>query len=421
MRRRVRERSWHIDEVGSGDPPVVLLPELGFSAQSLADLRDSLAGRHRVLSIDLPGFGATGLGRELAVDAVAADLAAVLFRVGAYEPVLVGHGLGGAVALQTASLVAGPPAAVALIAPAPVVPDEATALWLRQLARDLAGDDAATARARLAARWLTAGDLHGPAVRHALAAAPGEVLARYLDELVAWDGEAAARACACPVLVVEGGDPLQPSDALAPLVPRLETARFPGVGHFVYLERPEEVAASIAGFVRRARAAAGAAPAGALPPGALIPALVDDLVAGGASLVVATRDRERATHIARAVGVIASASRRAVTVYLPTATAAAVLADVGDNGALAVVLSRPSDSRTLQLKGRVTQVRDAAPGEREPIERWREAFADQLDQIGVAATVAARLACWPAVALSVEVDSVFDQSPGPGAGAEVTP
>jgi len=43
-------------------------------------------------------------------------------------------------------------------------------------------------------------------------------------------------------------------------------------------------------------------------------------------------------------------------------------------------------------------------------------FADVLDLVGVPRRITRSLARWPAFAVDVEVDAVFDQTPGPRAG-----
>ena len=92
-----------IDVAGSG-PPLALIHGLGTNRAIWRMVIPSLADRHRVLAPDLPGFGESapagdGFELEAAADAVGDALAS-----SSAEPVdLVGHSLGGAVALTLAS------------------------------------------------------------------------------------------------------------------------------------------------------------------------------------------------------------------------------------------------------------------------------------------------------------------------------
>lgn len=60
------------------------------------------------------------------------------------------------------------------------------------------------------------------------------------------------------------------------------------------------------------------------------------------------------------MGLSPHANRNGVTVYLPESLAAATLANLAANQAIAITLSRASDLKTLQLKGTSTKVRTSA-------------------------------------------------------------
>ncbi|MCE7000801.1 alpha/beta fold hydrolase [Saccharothrix sp. S26] len=88
-------------EAGTG-PPVLLIPGEGSVAEEWYDVVQGLAGRYRAVAIDLPGYGYT----EPITDTSAAALAAFVWRfvraLGLRRPVLIGHSLGGAVAIRAA-------------------------------------------------------------------------------------------------------------------------------------------------------------------------------------------------------------------------------------------------------------------------------------------------------------------------------
>ena len=94
-----------------GRSPVLLLHALLADRGALAVLRDALAVDRPVLSPDFRGHGASAAvaGRRLTVADLAADVVAVLDAEGVGAAHLVGHGLGGAVAL---ALAAGDPARI---------------------------------------------------------------------------------------------------------------------------------------------------------------------------------------------------------------------------------------------------------------------------------------------------------------------
>ena len=118
--------SLRILEGGEG-PPLVLLHGRGGSATAWFPLLPALARAHRVLAVDLPGFGASsGFRFSGGVDAARAffaePIAAWLAAEGIAGPVLVGHSLGGLVALELA-LGGVQPAAIVLIGSMGVGPE----------------------------------------------------------------------------------------------------------------------------------------------------------------------------------------------------------------------------------------------------------------------------------------------------------
>ena len=73
-------------------------------------------------------------------------------------------------------------------------------------------------------------------------------------------------------------------------------------------------------------------------------------VQSGVSIVAASRGEDLVPSIARVSGCRVSADRRAVSIYLPHSQALELVEDVRASGRIAVVFSRPSTHRTLQLK-----------------------------------------------------------------------
>jgi hypothetical protein len=106
-----------------------------------------------------------------------------------------------------------------------------------------------------------------------------------------------------------------------------------------------------------------------------------------------------------------------VTIFVPTITSERTLENLRDNGAIAVTFTRPSDHLSMQLKGRFVSSREATNDDRMLQEQYRAAFMEQLYVVGVARWASKRYAYTPAIAIDFDVDAVFRQTPGPGAGA----
>jgi len=250
-----------ISYAGAGqDGDVILLVHgYGGDRNSWLFLQEPLAARHRVYALDLPGHGtsAKDVGGG-SIDVLAGAVTGVLDAVGAGRAHLVGHSLGGAVALAVAARDPGRVASLTLIAPAGFG-SEINAGYLRgfagaQTRRELKpvvgqlfADESLVTR-QLVDDLLAYKRLDGvDAALHAL-----------LETLL--DGDAqrgdsaallAAAGGAVPVTVVWGrADRIIPA-AQAESVPGAVRHLIEGAGHMPHMERPAEVQAAIEETIAR--------------------------------------------------------------------------------------------------------------------------------------------------------------------------
>lgn len=108
----------YIVDAGSG-PCVLLLHGYGDSILSWRRVVPALAGDHRVIAIDLPGFGRSGRPRDRAlIDHYSVFFPELAALMEIEHATVVGHSLGGAVALTIALEQPGAVDRLALVAPA---------------------------------------------------------------------------------------------------------------------------------------------------------------------------------------------------------------------------------------------------------------------------------------------------------------
>jgi len=134
---------------------------------------------------------------------------------------------------------------------------------------------------------------------------------------------------------------------------------------------------------------------------------------------VGTRDKALRPEVLRAVGVAVGPDRSTLTVYVPAELAERTVANLEDNGMLAITFSHVIDHRTVQLKGKLLSLRRSRRNERALQERWLAAFAEQLHMVGFSRRLALRIRIWPSIALEIELCDLFVQTPGPGAGRRI--
>ncbi|MFD4376434.1 alpha/beta fold hydrolase [Streptomyces sp. NPDC058486] len=255
----------------AGPLPLVLLHALPLDASMWeVTARGLRAAGHRVLSLDLPGFGAAPpAAGPPSLDAFADHVARTLDRAGVHRAALAGCSLGGYVAMAFLRRHPDRVGALALLA-ARAATDTPEAAGQRLLFADRILDEAA----RPGLVTATSPALLGATTR---ARRPG-LLARVTEsalaarpESVAWaqravaarpDSTATLRGAHIPAVVVHGEEDTLVSTpesrhACAAL-PQGRYASLPGVGHLAPLEAPETVRLLLTELVRRAGAAAGA-------------------------------------------------------------------------------------------------------------------------------------------------------------------
>ncbi|TAK92970.1 MAG: alpha/beta hydrolase [Aquabacterium sp.] len=98
----------HMRDTGPRDDPypIVLLHGMSSSLHTYEGWQTALQGKHRIISVDLPGFGLTGPSPQgdYRIDAYTRFVLRLLDTLGLRRVVLVGNALGGEVAWQTAVL-----------------------------------------------------------------------------------------------------------------------------------------------------------------------------------------------------------------------------------------------------------------------------------------------------------------------------
>jgi Pyridoxamine 5'-phosphate oxidase len=143
-------------------------------------------------------------------------------------------------------------------------------------------------------------------------------------------------------------------------------------------------------------------------------------IEAGQVVHIGTRNEQLDATGALGIAATVDAGRTHVTVYLQSEGADEVLANLRDNGRVAVCFARPPDERACQVKGTFVDVRQATMEERPVVEAQWEHCLRQLEQIGYSRALYAGHSAWPCLAVRMRATDVFDQTPGPGAGAPLT-
>lgn len=237
---------------GESGPAVVLIHGFGGDLDNFLFNHDALAAKARVYALDLPGHGQSSKSvTDPSVAGLAAAVLAFMNAAGIGSAHLVGHSLGGAIALQTAIAAPERVSSLSLLAPA--------ALGATINGGYLRGFVAAESRKELK-----------PLLQQ-LVANPELVNRQMIDDMLKFkrtDGVAAALSsiaegfCSgdtqkvvlrdalatigCPVQVIWGErDAIIPVEQAAGLPATVRTEVLPGIGHLLHLEAANAVNAQL--------------------------------------------------------------------------------------------------------------------------------------------------------------------------------
>jgi pimeloyl-ACP methyl ester carboxylesterase len=243
----------HAEDRGAGSPSLVFLHYFAGSLQSWAHVSGALSSTCRCLSVDLPGFGCSPPLPAYSVHAVAQVVARFIADLRLDSYVLVGHSMGGKLALACAA--ARPPglAGLVLVAPSPPSPEPMDESERNRLLASH-GDHASAEQTlhTITRRSLPAEDV-AACIADNLLTSP-EAWRWWLAQGSREDITALAGQVTCPVLVLSGSDDpvIAPSVIEDDVMPRLADAariEITGVGHLLPLEATQEVAGALRTFV----------------------------------------------------------------------------------------------------------------------------------------------------------------------------
>jgi hypothetical protein len=146
---------------------------------------------------------------------------------------------------------------------------------------------------------------------------------------------------------------------------------------------------------------------------------VAEQLAGGVATIVATRDEHMRPSIARGWAISVSADGTEVTLCVGAPPGSRMRSNLDSNGAIAVTCSRPTTYRTVQLKGQVAALREPGPAQLQAANDHAEAFSLEAEELGLPPGSGQRLMDPGLVVVSFNLREVYDQTPGPNAGARM--
>ncbi len=242
------------EETGSGSPPVVLVHGWTCNRSYFAPQRDHLAGKHRVVSVDLRGHGESDKPKgPYTIAGFADDVAWLCRELALTKPVVIGHSMGGMTALELAARHPDLPSAIVVCDSPMAMPAQLVANLGTVSAEFRKPDWRPAHRAFLSDVLFIASDDPARKARILgdMTSAPDHVTLGCWDAIVGADMDGALRKCKTRFLYIAAASPLADLARLRELCPQVVTGQTVGAGHFHQLEVPDQVNAMIDRFLER--------------------------------------------------------------------------------------------------------------------------------------------------------------------------
>jgi pimeloyl-ACP methyl ester carboxylesterase len=230
--------------LGAGDTALVFIHGWSCDSSYWKPQLSAFARSHRVVTVDLAGHGASAVRRDgWSIPAFGEDVAAVIRALPQRRVILIGHSMGGPIALEAARLAPG--RVIGLVGvdtfsdlAGPTIDPAVLERFKAGLRRDPAG----TTRSFVGDNFFPKSvdpNLKGRIVED-MASAPPAVAIASMEALLAYDPKPAAAALKLPITSINSDlQPPMDEAAARKTAPRFRLVTITGVGHFPQLEAPE--------------------------------------------------------------------------------------------------------------------------------------------------------------------------------------
>ncbi len=262
----VEDRPVNVIDIGAG-PAIIFVHGWDGSWQNWLENMPFFAREHRVVGIDLPGFGFSPLPHEqISMTGYARTVDGVLDALEIDSAVVVGNSMGGFIAAETALRHADRVERLVLVSPAGIEIErqrrqpELTALRLLQYGAIWLGAQSESAARRRRLRHFTLGVVtthpEDIPVDFAFEQLQGQGKKGHIpafEAMLAYSFRDRLPAISCPTLVVWGDRdriiPVRDADEFARLIPRARKLIYEGRGHCAMFEVPERFNADVDVFL----------------------------------------------------------------------------------------------------------------------------------------------------------------------------
>ncbi len=237
------------EDTGTDLLPMILVHGCGCDHSSLAPQAEFFRDSHRVISVDLRGHGESDAPhQDYTMAAFADDLVWLSTKLVLTRPVIVGHSMGGNVALELAARYPDIPSSLVMI-DSVMLPPQGLLNTLHPLIEALQEPHYLAAYQQTLSALCLPTDTRSAQLISSLQVRKHVLASAIPNHTTNYDAAAAASACRIPIAYILSTMPFLDLPRFQSLTTQLMIARTLGSGHFSPIEVPDQINAMIARFI----------------------------------------------------------------------------------------------------------------------------------------------------------------------------
>lgn len=240
------------EEAGTGGPPLLLVHGWTCDHTYMAPQFAHFQETHRVIAVDLRGHGQSDKPeQDYTMAGFADDLVWLCGQLAVEKPVVIGHSMGGVIAVALAALFPEVPSAIVTL-DSPIVLAQALRAGFDPLIKALKSPQYREAQRQFVSDGLflpTDDPARKARIVEEMSSAPQHVMSSAFECTVSSDNEDMVEKCQVPFLVLLAAQPLSDVPRLQQLCPEAVIGQTVGAGHFHQLEVPAQINAMIERFL----------------------------------------------------------------------------------------------------------------------------------------------------------------------------